>query len=147
MVLPRECVYRTSLKWEKGNVWRQWGEGVDMECAPPPEFGGPPNHWTPEHLLLAAIESCTLSAFLAYAEHARIRLLYYRSTSEAKMVLEGKAYRFTDAVVRVEVTVGAGQGKSARVLLEKAHSRCPLTRSVNFPVRLEAEVREGEPQR
>ena len=142
MALPRECVYRTSLKWESGNVWRQCGEGVAVECAPPPEFGGPPNHWTPEHLLLAAIESCTLSAFLAYAEHARIGLLDYRSAAEAKMVLEGKAYRFTEAVVRVEVAVRKGNAKSAQSLLEKAHSRCPLTRSVNFPVRLEAKITE-----
>jgi len=142
LALPERCVYKTSLLWEASNRWHQNGDGVSLEVAPPPEFGGPQNLWTPEHLLLAAIESCTLSTFLAYANHAKVRLVSYRSEAEAEMVREGKAYRFTSACVQVEVVVEKGKAEQAETLLRKAHSRCPVTLSLNFPVRLEVDMKE-----
>lgn len=142
MSLPKRCLYTTNLEWKGDIIWSQEGEGVRIECAPPVEFGGTGNIWTPEHLFLASIESCTLSTFLAYAKHAKIKILSYKSQTEGEMVLEGKAYRFTQVTIKVDMTVELGKGEAARTLLNKAHQRCPIARSINLPVHLKIEIKE-----
>ncbi len=47
----------------------------DLLVAPPPEFDGPGGTWSPEHLLLAAVESCLLLTWRARARHARLEYL------------------------------------------------------------------------
>jgi organic hydroperoxide reductase OsmC/OhrA len=52
------------------------GDGLDsISCAPPAEFGGPGNRWSPETLLVAAVGSCFVLSFraIASASFPRIR--------------------------------------------------------------------------
>jgi len=138
-------VYRTFLRWDGWNRWTQSAEDFPaLACSTPPEFRGEPHVWTPEHLFLAAIESCIVGAFMAYATHAGIDVHSYKSSAEATMVVEGKALKFVDAVVRPRIAVAADDRRTAAVLLEKSHARCPLVRSVNFPIRMEPVWTDGE---
>src|SRR6188474_116890 len=46
----------------------------DLRTAPPLEFDGPGDAWTPEHLLLASVQTCFLFTFRAVARvEARLR--------------------------------------------------------------------------
>jgi len=134
-------IYRTHLAWGEGYTWRQGAEGgrPDIVCSSPPEFKGVDGLWTPEHMLLASIESCVASAFYAYMTHARLEILSYRSEAEGVMSWEGKKLKFTEARVKAFIKVRKTDRESAEKLLEKAHARCPLTNSVSFPVSLEVE--------
>ena len=39
-----------------------------LRSAPPKDFGGPEDAWSPEHLLLASVETCFVFTFRAVAE-------------------------------------------------------------------------------
>jgi OsmC-like protein len=44
----------------------------DLRAAPPLDFDGPGDAWSPEHLLLAAVETCFLFTLRAVAQASRI---------------------------------------------------------------------------
>src|SRR4051812_39481758 len=43
-----------------------------INFAAPPEFGGEPGLWTPEHLLLGAVATCYVATFRAIAEASKL---------------------------------------------------------------------------
>ena len=65
-----------TFRYETGLVW-QWGRRAvvsaagkpSIEVSSPPEFKGDPGMWTPEDLLVAAVNACVLQTFLAYAKY------------------------------------------------------------------------------
>lgn len=56
--------YETHLYWKgrrRGLV--EVAELPPVTTSAPPEFQGEPGYWTPEHLLVAALESCLMTTF------------------------------------------------------------------------------------
>ena len=45
-----------------------------INFAAPPEFGGEPGLWTPEHLLLGAVVTCYVATFRAIAESSKLAI-------------------------------------------------------------------------
>ena len=46
-----------------------------LRSAPPKDFDGPGDAWSPEHLLLAAVETCFLFTFRAIAQASKFKFL------------------------------------------------------------------------
>ncbi len=63
--------YQAELQWQGGRTATvASGDRPELTVAPPPDFpGGETDRWSPEHLFLAALESCTMLSFLAHCEH------------------------------------------------------------------------------
>ena len=51
----------------------------DMEVDAPPEFKGHDGVWTPEHLFVAAVNSCFMTTFLAIAENSKLEFVSGRN--------------------------------------------------------------------
>jgi organic hydroperoxide reductase OsmC/OhrA len=112
-----------------------------IETAPPEEYGGPGNRWSPETLLVGAVADCFVLTFEAIARASGLAWTRLCATASGTLDrVEGGA-RFTAMHVDASLTVPAGVDEArARRLLEKAERGCLVTRSLNCPATLEARV-------
>lgn len=119
-----------------------FGAGVDdLPTAPPVEFDGPGDAWSPEQLLLAAVTSCFLLTFraIAKASHAEFASLAVEAVGVVDRTDAGT--RFTEIVLRPRVTLPAGADPArVRRLLEKAEKACLVSASLATPIRLEPDI-------
>jgi peroxiredoxin-like protein len=117
-------------------------DGLDpISSAPPAEFGGPGDQWSPETLLIAAIADCFILTFRAIARASK--LPWNSLSCEVTGTLErseGKT-KFTAYVVRaaLEVTQDASEDRANRIL-EKSEEGCLITNSLSGTRHLETVV-------
>lgn len=112
-----------------------------METAPPAEFGGPGNLWSPEALLVAAVVDCFAFTFRAIARASSLEWIDLRCSADGTLDRVERTTRFTEMTIRAELDVAGGvDPKKAERLLEKAEQTCLITNSLDFPVRLDARV-------
>jgi peroxiredoxin-like protein len=113
----------------------------DLRAAPPLEFDGPGDAWSPEHLLLAAVETCFLFTLRAVAKASRLEFTACDVAAEGTVDRADGVTRFTEIVLRPRLRLAAGTDPDrARRIMEKAERACLVTASLATPVRLEAEV-------
>ena len=113
----------------------------DLRSAPPLDFDGPGDAWSPEHLLLAAVETCFLFTLRAVAKASRVEFLALDLSSEGTVDRQDGVTRFTEIVLRPRLTIGPGTDRD-RVLavLQKSERGCLVSASLTTPVRLEPEL-------
>jgi organic hydroperoxide reductase OsmC/OhrA len=112
-----------------------------LRAAPPAEFGGPGDAWSPEHLLLAAVETCFLFTLQAVARASRLDFVSIALSGEGMVDRQDGVTRFTEIVLRPRLTLPAG-GDRDRALraMEKSGRACLVTASLATPVRIEPEI-------
>ena len=109
-----------------------------------PLFRGDKSLLNPEELLLAALSSCHMLSYLAYAARRGVVVMGYEDAASGTMVLEGGGGHFTEVVLRPRVTVRAGSDEALALRLhDDAHRDCFIASSVNFAVRYEGAVTAG----
>ena len=113
----------------------------DLATAPPVDFGGPGDVWSPEQLLLAAVDARFLLTFRAIAQASRIEFTSLAVDGEG-IVDRGKGgMHFTEIVLRPRLALPAGADPArARWALEKAEKTCLISASLSTPIRLEPEI-------
>ncbi len=112
-----------------------------VRVAPPVEYDGPGDAWSPEHLLLASVASCFVMTFRAVARASRVEFDYVEVGASGTVAKDGDAVRFTEIVLRPRVTIPEGSDRvRVTTAIAKAESRCLVTASLVTPVHLEAEV-------
>lgn len=104
-----------------------------------PAFLGDPARWNPEELLVASLSECHMLWVLALASLEGVVITAYTDRAEGVMVENADgAGEFREVVLRPVVTVtSAEMAEKLETLHRKAHSKCFIARSVNFPVRHE----------
>jgi organic hydroperoxide reductase OsmC/OhrA len=112
-----------------------------LATAPPAEFDGPGDRWSPETLLVAAVADCFLLSFRGVA---RANKFAWNSLScEVHGTLErpeGKT-RFTKVLVRATLRAPAGTDEAKAVqLMERAEHVCLISNSLLAERRIEATV-------
>jgi len=116
-----------------------------LQSAPPPQYDGPGDAWSPEHLLLAAVETCFLFTFRAIARASRLDFERLDIEASGTVDRDGGVTRFTGIVLRPRLTVAPGvDRRRALQVLENAEKRCLISASLSTPVRLEPEVQESD---
>src|SRR5581483_849321 len=112
-----------------------------INFAAPPEFGGEPGLWTPEHLLLASVSSCFVSTFRAVAEASKLAFFGAEVEVDGKIEkLEG-GFRFTKIVLKPRVTIHEEKDRERTGrLLEKSERACLVSRSLNCTIVLEPTI-------
>lgn len=116
----------------------------DLPVAPPREFDGPGDAWSPEHLLIAAVQTCLLFTLRAVARASKVE--FVTLTIDATGVVDRRegVTRFTDIVLRARLIVPPGTDRTRALhVLEKSERLCLVTASLATPVRLEAEITES----
>ena len=112
-----------------------------LATAPPPQYGGPGDQWSPETLLVAAAADCFILTFRAIA--AASKLAWGRLDCDAEGVLDRAegVVRFTELHLRARLVLpSGGDTDRARRLLEKAEATCLVTNSLMLRPTLAAEV-------
>jgi organic hydroperoxide reductase OsmC/OhrA len=146
--------YTVELVW-KGNkgegtkTYRSYGrDHVIFAAGKPeiagssdPEFRGDRNRYNPEELLVAALSSCHMLAYLHLCAVNQAVVEEYQDSPVGLMEqpADGSGH-FTSATLRPVVKISAGNTKKAHELLHQAHKLCFIANSVNFPVVCEATI-------
>ena len=112
-----------------------------LRSAPPKDFDGPGDAWSPEHLLLASVETCFMFTFQAVAQASKFDFLSLELSGSGTVDRKDGSVRFTDIVLRSRLTVPKGTDlERAGRMLEKGKSACLVTASLSVPVHLESEI-------
>jgi organic hydroperoxide reductase OsmC/OhrA len=100
----------------------------------PIDYDGPGDAWSPEHLLLAAVETCFLFTLRAVATASKIEFVTLDLASQGTVDRQDGVTRFTEIVLRPRLTVPAGTDRE-RVLwvLQKSEraSRLRISRDAD----------------
>lgn len=117
--------------------------GLDaIHSAPPAEFGGPGDLWSPETLLAAAVADCFVLSFRAIARASKLEWHTISCDVDAVLDRVDRVTKFTEIRERVVLEVPAGtDADKARRLLDKAEHACLITNSLTATTTLEAEVK------
>jgi peroxiredoxin-like protein len=116
-----------------------------LRTAPPIEYNGPGDAWSPEHLLLAAVQTCFIFTLRAVARLSNVGFVSVEVETGGTVNRENGVTRFTEIVVRPTLIVPAGTDRGrAMNLLHKAEKACLVSASLATPIRLEPEVVEVE---
>ena len=112
-----------------------------IASAPPVEFDGPGDRWSPETLFVAAVADCYVLTFCAVA--ALFKLPWTSIRCQAGGVVE-RPHRVTQFVafdLRVQLNIPADVDleQATRVLVQTKHA-CLVTSSLKAPVTLETAV-------
>ena len=115
-----------------------------IASAPPPEFDGPGDRWSPETLLCAAVADCVVLSFRAVARASKLDWTSLEVRVEGKLDrVEGRSY-FTAFVLHATLRVPAGTDQErAKKLMEKAEQVCLISNSLVAQRHLELTVIAG----
>lgn len=118
------------------------GNGLEvLHSAPPAQFGGPGDRWSPEDLLAAAVADCFILTFRAVARASNLEWQALNCTVDAVLDRPEKTSFFTEFHLSAQLTVPPGTDDArARRLLEKAEQGCLITNSLKSTIHLEASV-------
>ncbi|MGN6192993.1 MAG: OsmC family protein [Rhodanobacteraceae bacterium] len=126
--------------YEREHVIRIEGK-PEIAGSSDPMFRGDAAKHNPEDMLVAALSTCHMLAYLHVATLAGVVVTAYTDHAEGTMVTEGNGGRFTEVVLRPVVTItGGSDAAKAEAAHEDAHHACFIAASVNFPVRCEPRI-------
>jgi peroxiredoxin-like protein len=110
--------------------------------APPPQFGGPGDQWSPEMLLVAAAVDCLILTFRAIARASKLPWLSLDCDAEGVLDRVEGVIRFTEIRTNARLVIPAGgDAERARRLLEKAENTCLITCSLKAEPKLTTDVK------
>ena len=146
--MANQYSYRASAHWSAHKRGIVEGEGIPrtINFAAPPEFGGEPGLWTPEHLLLAAVSTCYIATLRAVAEASKLEFLSLELSLEGTIEKQEGGFRFTRIQMRPVVTIEKAEDRERMGrLLEKAEKVCLVSRSLTAAIILEPKILVQEP--
>ncbi len=114
---------------------------ADLASAPPVEFGGPGDQWSPESLLVAAVADCYVLSFRAIARASRLDWKSLSCEVEGTLDRVDRITQFTAFSVSaiLEIVPGSDESKAER-LLEKAEQSCLITNSLKAESHLRTSI-------
>lgn len=143
MTESRELYYETKFDWESEKEGELKGPGLpSLTVGAPSEFKGRGGQWTPEHLFVAAVNSCFTLTLLAIAENSQLPLISFSSAAKGKLEKVGDAgYQITEIVIKPTIVIASAHdlARTARIL-ERAKENCLVTNSIKAPVTLQPEI-------
>jgi organic hydroperoxide reductase OsmC/OhrA len=112
-----------------------------LQTAPPAEFGGPGDRWSPETLLVASVANCFVLTLRALARAAGFRWLRLDCRVEGELDRVEGVTRFSHFVTHAKLTVPSGTDEAAaRKLLERSENACLIANSLRAGRHLVAEI-------
>ena len=135
--------YQSDVRWEGARRGRADVPGrAAMAVGAPPEFQGSDDVWSPEHLTVAAVNTCMMLTFIAIAENSKVAFSAYASSATGTMEkVEGRGMVFTSITVRPRITVPAttDRGRLDRVL-QMTKKNCFISNSLTASVALDPDI-------
>ena len=141
--MENQYSYSTEVAWTGGRSGDLSAPDLpDLEVDAPPEFKGHEGVWTPEHLFVAAVNSCFMTTFLAIAENSKLEFVSFSADAKGKLEkLEGRGFIMTEVVLRPKLLIShARDAERAGRILEKAERNCLISNSIKTETRLEPKI-------
>lgn len=145
--MENQYSYSTEVAWTGGRSGDLSAPDLpDLEVDAPPEFRGHEGVWTPEHLFVAAVNSCFMTTFLAIAENSKLEFVSFSADAKGKLEkLDGQGFIMTEVVLRPKLLIShARDAERAGRILEKAERNCLISNSIKTETKLEAEIKSAD---
>jgi peroxiredoxin-like protein len=141
--MENKYFYTTEIEWtgeRRGDLRAPVMPNLKVDA--PPEFKGHEGFWTPEHLFVAAVNSCFMTTFLAIAENSELEFVSFTANAKGKLEkLEGQGFIMTEVVLRPKLLIShARDAVRAGRILEKAEKNCLISNSIKTETKLESEI-------
>ncbi len=134
--------YRVAAAAESQGDVALTSPGLDpIASAPPAEYDGPGDRWSPETLLVAAVADCFILTFRGVAKASKLAWLSLECDVVGTLARTDGTTRFTQFEIDATLVVPEGTDEvRAHRLIEKAEAGCLITSSLSGPTRLTAKV-------
>jgi organic hydroperoxide reductase OsmC/OhrA len=135
--------YTTAVEWTTGrNGTVTAAPRHPIAMGAPPEFGGRDDVWSPEHLCVAAVNSCVMLTFLTIAVNSKIAFRKYSAAATGTLEkVEGRGMVITRVLVKPHITIGPDVDRTrVERLVKMAEKHCFISNSLNATVSIEAEI-------
>lgn len=113
----------------------------ELRTAAPADYDGPGDAWSPEHLLLASVQTCFLLTLRSIARLSKLEFTNLTLDASGVVNRQDGVTRFVEIVLRPRLTVASGTDHARALhILEKSEKTCLVAASLSTPVRLEPEI-------
>lgn len=130
--------YEVKVNWEADRKGLMTSPVLNdnIEVATPPEFPkGIPGIWSPEHLLVAAVNSCLMTTFLAIAENSKFDFSNFESNADGKLEKVDGKFMISEIVLKPVVTLLKEEDREKAIrILEKSEAACLISNSVKSKI-------------
>lgn len=137
--------YEVAVKWQADRMGIMSSPDFDstLEVVTPPQFAkGIPNKWSPEHLLVAAVNSCLMTTFLAIAENSKLSYEQFESNGVGKLeVVDGK-YMISEIELNPMLLIANEEDREKALrILQKSEAACLISNSIKSKIIFTPEVK------
>lgn len=116
----------------------------ELRTAPPVDYDGPGDAWSPEHLLLASVQACFLFSLRVIARLSKLDFTALELDASGTVYRQNGVTRFTEITLRPRLTVPPGTNRERALrVIEKSERACLVSASLSTPIRLDAEIVEA----
>ena len=139
--------YDVSVHWTTGRKGMLDSPALNniIEVATPPGFDkGVPGIWSPEHLLVAAVNSCLMTTFLAIADNSKFLFKHFDCHATGKLEKVDGKYMISEITLNPVVKIEDGSTEAkALLLLRKSEAACLISNSVKARIIFNPMVEPG----
>lgn len=134
--------YENTVTWAGNRAGRITSdEKPEVLTASPPEFKGEDGKWSPEDLFVAAVNTCTMTTFLAFAFNKELNFDLYESSGEGVLERTDNGYQFTKIFIRPTIRVATEPDvELAEKILHDAHDKCLISNSITGKTIIEPDI-------
>ena len=136
--------YEVNVQWKEGRIGELSSPILEktIECATPPEFpNGVPNIWSPEHLFVAAINSCYMATYLAIASNFKVELEDFSCRTVAKLEMVDGKYLITQAELFPKIKLkDSNHAEKAQRIADKSKAGCLVTNSMKTEILMTTKI-------
>jgi len=143
--MSKKYVFRTELRWSGFKRGSLSSPGkLNIGVATPPEFNGEEGYWSPEELLLSAVDSCIMTTFLHYAERKKIEFRTYESETEGVLERIDDQFMFSNIKVKPTISVmSEDQIDKVKELMTIAENNCFISNSIKSKIEVMPKIKAG----
>lgn len=130
--------YEVKVNWETDRKGLMTSPVLNenIEVATPPEFPkGIPGIWSPEHLLVAAVNSCLMTTFLAIAENSKFDFANFESNADGKLEKVDGKLMISEVELKPVVTIHKEEDREKALrILDKSEAACLISNSIKSKI-------------
>lgn len=143
--MEAEHFYEVTVNWlaDRKGIISSPVLNTSVEVATPPQFSkGMEGIWSPEHLFVAAVNSCLMTTFLSFAENSNLHFENFSSKANGKLeMVEGK-YMISELTLMPIVTIKEKTSEEkAKRILKKLEGNCLISNSIKSKIIFQTEVK------
>jgi len=134
--------YNITIEWKDSlNAIMKDDLLPEVEVNAPANFGGPKDVWSPEHLFVSSISSCTMLSLFYFAEQRKVKIKSYESSAKGVLKKGNNGFEFESVIVDAEVEVSDGQADKIPKAAELAEKYCLVSNSVKCKVEYNVSIK------